>query len=160
MTTIRHCVTCGSPITVTTRNPNRRFCSPRCRVADWHARNRATNNGVANDVHRSGHGCALITARSWAGCVSCGVQCGWPMRPARRGLGWPGPCFHLTLGDRDRGDLTQPQQPGQVRGVPGVGFDPIPSRADQFRWRCNRAVNVRLSQPGIWCGPVRMPARI
>jgi hypothetical protein len=36
--TQRACVTCGQPITVTTRNPNRRFCSPRCRVADWHAR--------------------------------------------------------------------------------------------------------------------------
>lgn len=36
--TQRACVTCGQLITVTTRNPNRRFCSPRCRVADWHAR--------------------------------------------------------------------------------------------------------------------------
>ena len=49
--TTRTCVTCGSPITVTTRNPNRRFCSPRCRAADWHARNRSNDvvNG-ANDV--------------------------------------------------------------------------------------------------------------
>jgi endogenous inhibitor of DNA gyrase (YacG/DUF329 family) len=60
MTTTRDCVTCGTPITVTTRNPNRRYCSARCRSADWHTRNRATNavaNGanaarddVANDV--------------------------------------------------------------------------------------------------------------
>jgi endogenous inhibitor of DNA gyrase (YacG/DUF329 family) len=46
------CVTCGCPITVTTRNPNRRFCSPRCRVADWHAHHRSNDvaNG-ANNVH-------------------------------------------------------------------------------------------------------------
>ena len=31
--TTRDCVTCGTPITVTSRNPNRRFCSPRCRSA-------------------------------------------------------------------------------------------------------------------------------
>jgi endogenous inhibitor of DNA gyrase (YacG/DUF329 family) len=40
------CLTCGSPIIVTTRNPNRRFCSPRCRAANWHARKRS--NGVTN----------------------------------------------------------------------------------------------------------------
>lgn len=39
------CVTCSCPITITTRNPNRRFCSPRCR-ADWHAHHRS--NDVAN----------------------------------------------------------------------------------------------------------------
>jgi endogenous inhibitor of DNA gyrase (YacG/DUF329 family) len=46
------CVNCGCPITVTTRNPNRRFCSPRCRVADWHAHHRSNDvaNG-ANNVH-------------------------------------------------------------------------------------------------------------
>ena len=38
----RDCVTCGTPITVTTCNPNRRYCSPRCRAADWHARHPAT----------------------------------------------------------------------------------------------------------------------
>ena len=27
------------------------------------------------------------------------------------------------------------QQPGQMRGVAGIGFDPIPSRADQLRRR-------------------------
>jgi endogenous inhibitor of DNA gyrase (YacG/DUF329 family) len=35
---IRSCVTCTAPIIVTRRNPNRRYCSPRCRVADWHHR--------------------------------------------------------------------------------------------------------------------------
>lgn len=37
------CAHCHQPITVTSRNPNRRFCSPRCRVADWHARQRQTH---------------------------------------------------------------------------------------------------------------------
>jgi hypothetical protein len=50
------CAHCGRPITVTSRNPNRRFCSPRCRVADWHIRHdrqhpdTPTNNAVPNDV--------------------------------------------------------------------------------------------------------------
>jgi endogenous inhibitor of DNA gyrase (YacG/DUF329 family) len=47
--TTRTCMTCGSPITVTTRNPNRRFCSPRCRAADWHTHHR--RNGVANGAN-------------------------------------------------------------------------------------------------------------
>jgi endogenous inhibitor of DNA gyrase (YacG/DUF329 family) len=45
----RPCVGCGLPIAVTTRNPNRRFCSARCRVADWHARNDRPS-GVPNAV--------------------------------------------------------------------------------------------------------------
>jgi endogenous inhibitor of DNA gyrase (YacG/DUF329 family) len=34
----RTCITCTAPISVTRRNPNKRYCSPRCRVADWHRR--------------------------------------------------------------------------------------------------------------------------
>jgi hypothetical protein len=30
------CATCAAPITITDRHPNKRYCSPRCRVADWH----------------------------------------------------------------------------------------------------------------------------
>jgi hypothetical protein len=41
--TERPCVSCGQPITITTRNPTRRFCSPRCRVADWHTRHDRTH---------------------------------------------------------------------------------------------------------------------
>jgi endogenous inhibitor of DNA gyrase (YacG/DUF329 family) len=48
--TTRDCAHCGTPITITTRNPNRRYCSPRCRGADWDARNRRVRNDVANDV--------------------------------------------------------------------------------------------------------------
>jgi endogenous inhibitor of DNA gyrase (YacG/DUF329 family) len=49
----RACAACGQPITVTTRNPNRRYCSPRCRVADWHARNDRVRSvhAVRNDVN-------------------------------------------------------------------------------------------------------------
>jgi len=51
--TTRACLTCATPITVTTRNPNRRFCSPRCRVADWHTRNDRPgrpHNDIPNDI--------------------------------------------------------------------------------------------------------------
>jgi endogenous inhibitor of DNA gyrase (YacG/DUF329 family) len=50
----RSCATCTKPITVTSRNPNRRYCSPRCRVADWHRRHDRTHlhNAVPNDVTR------------------------------------------------------------------------------------------------------------
>jgi endogenous inhibitor of DNA gyrase (YacG/DUF329 family) len=48
--TTRNCDTCGTTITVTTRNPNRRYCSPRCRKAAWQAGNRRIPDSVANDV--------------------------------------------------------------------------------------------------------------
>jgi hypothetical protein len=32
------CLTCGRPFPIPANNPHRRFCSPRCRVADWHSR--------------------------------------------------------------------------------------------------------------------------
>lgn len=49
--TSRGCATCGRPITVTSRNPNRRYCTGRCRVAAWHERNRARRaNAVAYAV--------------------------------------------------------------------------------------------------------------
>jgi endogenous inhibitor of DNA gyrase (YacG/DUF329 family) len=48
--TERSCVTCGTTFTVPANNPHRRFCSPRCRVADWHARHDRRNRDVANDV--------------------------------------------------------------------------------------------------------------
>ena len=39
----------------------------------------------------------------------------------------------LRSRNRHRGDLTQPQQPGQMRGIPGIGLDAIPGRALQLR---------------------------
>jgi endogenous inhibitor of DNA gyrase (YacG/DUF329 family) len=55
----RTCPTCGKPVTVTTRNPNRRYCSPRCKALGWRRRakglpengDRAPANGVANDAN-------------------------------------------------------------------------------------------------------------
>ena len=68
--TTRTCVTCGSPITVTTRNPNRRFCSPRCRVADWHAHHR--RNVVADAVRaRSDVPNAVPAANGVTKCPHC-----------------------------------------------------------------------------------------
>lgn len=55
--TTANCLGCGTTITVTTRNPNRRYCSPRCRKAAWQAHRRANHrvgddvaNGVTHDV--------------------------------------------------------------------------------------------------------------
>ena len=68
--TTHTCVTCGSPITVTTRNPNRRFCSPRCRVADWHAHHR--RNVVADAVRtRSDVPNAVPAANGVTKCPHC-----------------------------------------------------------------------------------------
>jgi len=53
--TIANCVACGTAITITTRNPNRRYCSPRCRKAAWQAR---TRKSVANDVADAVHNVA------------------------------------------------------------------------------------------------------
>ena len=36
MTGQRSCAGCGRPIEVPANNPHKRYCSPRCRVADWH----------------------------------------------------------------------------------------------------------------------------
>ena len=43
--------------------------------------------------------------------------------------------FLLDAGNRHLHDLTQPQQPGQMLRITGVGLDPIPGRALQLR-RC------------------------
>ena len=70
----------------------------------------------------------------------------------------------VPLGHPHRGDLTKPQQPGQMRGITGVGLDPIPSRALQLRRRCHQAFHPGLGdrprQPepgrtGFICHPHR-----
>ena len=48
--TARSCVTCTAPITITRRNPNRRYCTPRCRVADWHRRHDRQHLNADNTV--------------------------------------------------------------------------------------------------------------
>lgn len=50
--TTTNCLSCGTTITITTRNPNRRYCSPRCRKTAWQARRR-TNRPVGDDVANS-----------------------------------------------------------------------------------------------------------
>ena len=44
----------------------------------------------------------------------------------------------LGIGQAYFHDLIQPQQPAQMFGILGVGFDPIPRRPGQFRWRRHR----------------------
>lgn len=76
MTADNTCQSCGQAITVTTRNPNRRYCSPRCRKAAWQTqrRNRKTvekgpdtaNGTVANDV-----GDAVGAANGTTRCPNC-----------------------------------------------------------------------------------------
>lgn len=65
--TTANCLGCGTPITVTTRNPNRRFCSPRCRKAAWQARRRTKHrvgDDVANAVTRDVDGVADVVHSS------------------------------------------------------------------------------------------------
>lgn len=58
-TTDQICATCATAITVTNRNPTKRYCSPRCRVADWHRHHdrptpstmEKNGRGPRNDVH-------------------------------------------------------------------------------------------------------------
>ena len=62
------CATCGRPFPELANNPRKRYCTPRCRVADWHFRNDRpsrqpaasqpnpageTGNGVPNGVPTS-----------------------------------------------------------------------------------------------------------
>ena len=54
------CPTCDRPVTVTRRNPNRRFCSPRCRAAH-HRRALATTNAVPDDVRTTTHATNAVT---------------------------------------------------------------------------------------------------
>lgn len=59
-TTIRDCAHCGDSITVTSRNPNRRFCSTRCRRTDWNIRHPdgRNNSGPNGDAVRGNDGVA------------------------------------------------------------------------------------------------------
>ena len=84
--TTANCLGCGTTITVTTRNPNRRYCSPRCRKAAWQAHRRANHrvgddvaNGVTHDVDdvvdvvhpRNGLPHAVPAANGVARCPHC-----------------------------------------------------------------------------------------
>lgn len=62
----RACPTCDRPVTVTTRNPNRRYCNPGCKALGWRRRAKglaengefAPANDVANVVNTSTNGVA------------------------------------------------------------------------------------------------------
>ncbi len=63
-------------------------------------------------------------------------------------------CLHLSIGNGDRGELTPPQQAGQMRGITGVGIDPIPGRTDQLRWRRHHAFDLGIGQARANPNPV------
>lgn len=51
MTKERACAGCGRLIEVPANNPRKRYCSPRCRVADWHHHHdRHPNDGGPDDA--------------------------------------------------------------------------------------------------------------
>ena len=66
----RTCPTCGTPVTVTTRNPNRRYCSPPCKALGWRRRakglpentDRTTPNAVANGANGVANGANALNA--------------------------------------------------------------------------------------------------
>ena len=51
MTTTRACATCGQTFQVDPRNPRRRYCTPRCRAADWRRRHPASSPNPENAMH-------------------------------------------------------------------------------------------------------------
>jgi endogenous inhibitor of DNA gyrase (YacG/DUF329 family) len=48
----RCCATCRRIIAVPANNPNKRYCSPRCRVADWHHRHDRPAGAATDDEQR------------------------------------------------------------------------------------------------------------
>lgn len=55
MTTTRACITCGQPFQVDPRTPRRRYCTPRCRAADWRRRhNRVSSPNPENPMNSNG----------------------------------------------------------------------------------------------------------
>ena len=57
MNPTRECAVCGRPFTVPANNPHRRYCTPRCRVADWRHRHHPDTEGhhdaASDDVTRA-----------------------------------------------------------------------------------------------------------
>ena len=52
-------------------------------------------------------------------------------------------------GNRHLHDLTQMQQPRQMRGITGIGLDPIPGRTLQFRRRGHQTIDPgSIQRPG------------
>ena len=61
-------------------------------------------------------------------------------------------CFLGGAGDCHCGDLPQMQEPRQMRGIVGVGLDPVPGRADQLR---RSGYLTADDQRRSRCGPTR-----
>jgi endogenous inhibitor of DNA gyrase (YacG/DUF329 family) len=75
----RHCTNCGRRLHVPARAPGKRFCSPRCRVADWHRRNDRRNKEAeppANIVPEPGSAVNAVPAAAPATsrCPHCGQR--------------------------------------------------------------------------------------
>ena len=82
----RACASCGRPFDVPANNPRKRYCSPRCRVADWHHhhdRGRARPgtdpadavhqpNAVADAVHPRNAATAAPNTPAATRCPHCG----------------------------------------------------------------------------------------
>jgi endogenous inhibitor of DNA gyrase (YacG/DUF329 family) len=45
MTATRGCASCGRRFPIPANNPHRRYCTPRCRVADWRQRHQPAVEG-------------------------------------------------------------------------------------------------------------------
>jgi endogenous inhibitor of DNA gyrase (YacG/DUF329 family) len=57
----RSCPTCGTPVTVTTRNPNRRYCNSRCKAHGWRRRTRGLpENGDRNPLNAVANGANAV----------------------------------------------------------------------------------------------------
>lgn len=85
--TTRACATCGTPFPVAANNPHRRYCTPRCRVADWHRRHdrppaaerpNGVGNAVANGVTANGVGYAAPPPGATPASTRC-PHCGQPV---------------------------------------------------------------------------------
>ena len=61
-------------------------------------------------------------------------------RTRSRAASWAG------AGNRDIHDLSQMQQPGQMRGITGIGLDPITGRSLQLRRGSHPAIDTRRDQ--------------
>lgn len=66
----RGCATCGRVFTVPANNPHRRYCAPRCRVADWRHRHHpdpADRTGdTANGANAVTNAANVVTAGTGA----------------------------------------------------------------------------------------------
>lgn len=96
----RTCPTCGKPVTVTTRNPNRRYCSPPCKALGWRRRakglpengDRTTPNGVTNYVTESAPN-AIANGANTLNAVANGAN-GADAVANRAGASTVAPCPH------------------------------------------------------------------